>query len=275
MTDTQVAELSDKIRDIEARIIRQATKTPIKIAVFDLDNTLIIHDIGEAVFARLKQAELGGPLTIDRKPIPLSWSQYRQLILAGKKKDAYKKMVTAMAGLPLNTLVSITREVLRPGFGPVPIEGQSVPVPRVNPPMQTLIRLLQEWHYQIYIISASNHPSVQITAETLFAIPGFRAFGIRSRIVERSLPGQKEKIRLLTPDLLEPIPVDRGKAALYKKHIGSVPPLVTAGDSELDLPLLNLTHPQGLSIWVGSDPEKYRLIKIRSKNPATFFFLRS
>jgi phosphoserine phosphatase len=269
----QDAELTGKIREIEAKIRNRVIKIPKRIAVFDLDNTLITHDIGEAVFARLKQAEQDEPLTVDRKPIPLSWSEYRELVCRGEKKEAYKKMVTAMSGLPLNTLQNITRQIIRSGTGSIKIAGHSVPVPRANRRMQFLIRLLKRLHYRIFIISASNHTSVRIAADMLLNIPESNAFGIQSRIIDRKLPGKKAQLRLLTSDLIKPIPISRGKVSVYKKYIDSAPPLVTAGDSEMDIHLLNFTHKEGLSIWVGKDPGQYNLILSQAKNPGTFFFL--
>ena len=214
-----IGELSEKIKKIEDKIRDQVIKIPIKIAVFDLDNTLIIHDIGEAVFARLKQAEGSGLLTVDRKPLPLSWSQYQDLIEQGKKEEAYKKMVKAMAGLPLHTLFDITRKIIRTRARTIRIEGHSVPVPRVNRTMHALIRLLKKLQYRIYIISSSNHYSVRVIAETMLGIPGSCAFGIQSKMVDWPTAGHRNHFQVLTANLGEPVPVSRGKAAVYKKYI--------------------------------------------------------
>jgi len=105
---------------------RESGEPKDKIAVFDLDNTLLIGDIGDAVFAQL---------LLDKMPIHFSWRAYRDLIKAKRKREAYERVVTAMAGMPVDALIETTRRVLncglsvlKPGDAEVPCDIRHQPV---------------------------------------------------------------------------------------------------------------------------------------------------
>ncbi|MCK4836127.1 MAG: HAD family hydrolase, partial [Candidatus Aminicenantes bacterium] len=172
-----MAELKDIIEHLQPRINSHNPNVHQKIAVFDLDNTLLIGDIGDAVFAQLKKYESEQLLTIQQKPMPLEWQEYRHLIHKGKQEKAYKRVVTCMAGLPLNTLLQTTRNIIHSTSNNIHINGDTVPVPTVNPTLYSLIRYLKKKGFRIFIISASNHYSVRMIARELFDLPETSAFG--------------------------------------------------------------------------------------------------
>jgi len=265
--------IKKKIEKIEELISQNKIKTKRKIAVFDLDNTLLIGDIGEAVFASLKNDEQNGPLTIQQKKIPFSWPEYHNLLKKNKKKLAYKKMVTAMSGIPLKTLVNTTREILNSNKKYLQLEDAQIPIPLPNKIMQSVINLLKSLEYEISIISASNHFSVQIVARELFFIPESNVFGIKSKLKYHKNIRSEKGEQVLTSKLEKPVSVDRGKIEVYHKWFGSIPPLITAGDSETDISMLNLVDKTGLSIWVGNDQTKYESIKKKMKYPKTLYSL--
>lgn len=243
--------LYQRVMDIESLRAKRKIQVSRKIAVFDLDDTLLDGDIGDAVFARLKLAETTRILTVHHKRISLEWSEYRILIKTGKKQEAYRKVVTCMAGIPLKTLIHTTRNLIRSSGGRIEIEGDTVPFPTINPLIHGLLGLLKKLKYHIMIISASNHFSVRLAAGELLGLRRSQAFGIRPKLTYLRPKPDSRRIAVLTGTLHEPVPWARGKADLYRQQAGLIQPLITGGDSESDIFLLNLTHPRGLAIWAG------------------------
>src|SRR3989338_658150 len=101
-------------------------------AVFDLDDTLIIGDIGEAVFAQL---------LANGHRMSLTWNDY-QLLLRRNTFVAYTAVVQAMKGLRIADIEEAVRCVVDSGTGEITIEGLRVPVPRPHQIMTWLIRHL-------------------------------------------------------------------------------------------------------------------------------------
>lgn len=66
-----------------------------KIAAFDMDDTLLIGDIGDAVLAEL---------IIEKKLSPEIWSEY-QKIFRENRDDGYRFTIKSMAGLTLNDVL--------------------------------------------------------------------------------------------------------------------------------------------------------------------------
>jgi hypothetical protein len=243
--------LFQRVLDIESSLVKRRIQVRQKIAVFDLDDTLLDGDIGDAVFARLKLDENDRFLTIQQERLALEWNEYRTLVKSGKKQQAYLRVVTCMAGIPLRILTLTTRNLIRASGGQIKIEGDTVPLPTINPLMSGLLELLKKLKYRIMIISASNHFSVRLVAGELLGLQRSQAFGIRPKLTYLRPKPDSGRIAVLTGTLHEPVPWARGKADLYALHAGRIPPLITGGDSESDMFLLNLTHPQGLTIWAG------------------------
>jgi phosphoserine phosphatase len=271
---TKIPEpLEEQIKKIEQHIDQKRIKVKRKIAVFDLDNTLLIGDIGEAVFAALKNKEKNEPLTIQNKPIPFSWTEYQNLLNRNKKKKAYKKMVTAMSGIPPKTLIDTTRDVLNSKKNSIQLEDEQIPIPVPNKIMQTLVSFLKSLEYEMFIISASNHFSVQTVAREFFSFPDSNVFGIKPQLKYHQNVNSRDHTQILTSRLEKPVPVGRGKAQVYHKCIDSIPPLITAGDSETDINMLNLTHKNGLSIWVGDNQTRFLVMKQRIGHPQNSFYL--
>ena len=91
-------KLFSGIETLEKSIEKKQIDLPEKRAVFDLDNTLLIGDIGDALFARLKEAEKKESVKIDGTEINFSWSEYRNLIKTGNGEKAYRDVVKSMSG---------------------------------------------------------------------------------------------------------------------------------------------------------------------------------
>jgi phosphoserine phosphatase len=224
-----------------------------RIAVFDLDDTLLIGDIGEAVFAQL---------LAEQTPLGLDWDEYRALLQVDSS-DAFRLMVSAMEGVSTRRVKEATRVILQSRYKYIAVDEHYLPVPRVHPVMKEIVDWLHAHQFLTYIISASNHISVSIVAHECFGIPEERAFGIRSWL----------RNDRLTEALLKPVPVHYGKVEVYQSYIGPAFPLLTAGDSRQDIPIISLTAPQGLSLWVGNRPSDASSMKIRHRLPQRFCFI--
>jgi len=123
------------------------------------------------------------------------------------------------------------------------------------------------------VISATNQYSVRFVAREFFNLPESRVFGIKP-VVRKKQDPEKGEILVLSETLEPPVTVEEGKAELFKKVIGSTPPLIAAGDSTTDIPMLNLTGTPGLIIWVGTDEKQCESIKGRIKHPENLYFFR-
>jgi HAD superfamily phosphoserine phosphatase-like hydrolase len=204
-----------------------------KNAVFDLDNTLLMGDIGDALFAHM----LNRGYNLD-----FSWSQYQQL-QRENPAAAFTRVITSMKQFHYLTIEETTLSAMAPHAVEIMIDDCIVPVPRPHPVMQEFIRLLRRRGYRTLIVSASNQFSVRVVAREFFDIPECDAYGIEPDCDESGL---------LTGKLIDPVPIHHGKVATVRKILGNTPPLITAGDSMLDLPMLRLCHERGLVIWAGS-----------------------
>lgn len=259
------AELEHRVTVLEGQLNRRETGLPAeKIAVFDLDNTLLIGDIGDAVFAWLLK---------EGHKLPFSWREYDDLLTAGRKREAYERVVTAMAGLTVDALSQATFQVLHCDQPFIELAEARVPVPRPNPVMQAFLKRIADIGFRIYVISATNIQSVRLTCRELFGLPEARAFGIRSILAFDPDPASGNKQAVLTDKLEEPVTIGEGKVEAFKRFISPNPPLIAAGDSLSDVPMLNMVPPFGLAIWVsrpGTDPAA---ITPHLTHPQPFFLL--
>jgi len=245
--------LKYQIESLENRIKGFGTDQ-VKIALFDLDNTLIIGDIGEAVFVRLMA---------DGAPLKCTWEEY-QSFLRFDVTAAYRLMVESMAGISLHEVEEATLRVLIQTSPFIETGKACVSVPKPHPGMKKLISLLQKLRYCIYIISASNQISVRIAAEEFFGISPECSFGIETKIENKCL----------SATLVKPFPIAAGKVEVYHKYVGNFPPLITAADSLVDAPMLGLTDPMGLSLWVGKNRSEFKTAKERLGQPQRFCFVQ-
>jgi phosphoserine phosphatase len=262
-------DLLRRIESVETRFKNRGGRTGKKAAAFDMDNTLLIGDVGYAVFAQLKLDELKAPVTIDKKPIPLSWPEYNEVLRKKGKIEAYPLMARAMAGIPLEVVNETTHRVMTLEESYLEVEGERVTVPSPHPVMQALVCFLESLGYGIYVVSATNHFSVQYVAKEFFGIPEANAAGIKLNLVEHAGYG-----KVLGNRVEGPLTVEEGKIDAYRQLAGPVPPLITAGDSMTDIYLLNLVEPDGLVIWVYEDERSLETVKRQLKYPEILYFFK-
>lgn len=228
--------------DIEQRFGESHLGGKSRTAVFDLDNTLLVGDIGNAVFAQLLSEDV---------PLSLSWSEYQQMVQEDPSA-VYIEAVRALSGLSLDDLIKATKRVLSSGSNAILYEGIEVPVPKANQIMLEVVHLLRQWEYTIFVISASNDVSAKVAASTLFGIPVNNIAGIKPKILNGTI----------TTQILNPIPVGDGKIAQYRLLSGDCMPMIVATDSVSDFPLLQMCDPDGVAILVGENESLYEKAKM-------------
>jgi phosphoserine phosphatase len=212
-----------------------------KTAVFDLDNTLLVGDVGDAVLAGLLNTG---------HPLRFTMAEYRQLVEIDPL-SAYIEAARALSGFSLDYLIDTTKRALLSESDSIFCEGFEVAVPKPNLVMRAIVRLLREWDYTVFIISASNDVSAKVAGSLLFDIPVANIAGVKNQVVDGRL----------TDTVLRPVPVGEGKVARYRALAGDVMPMVVATDSELDMPMLQMCDPDGVAILVGASDNFYERAK--------------
>lgn len=240
-----LASDNDLPADVLKAISQIPTTTGNSYAAFDLDNTLLIGDIGEAVFAKL---------LVKRRLLKPSWRSYQQK-MTEDRKEAYVSIVEAMRGLSLEEIIDATHEVLSSSDSFISVEGNSVPIPRPDPLMQSLVVSLQLRGIDVFVVTASTQIAAQVAAWRLFGIQSDHVLGIRS-----SISGEGSKDAVLG-SVKPPIPFAEGKVEMLRNEIGPARPYLTAGDSAQDIPLLQYTSGDGIIIWVDSSSSEFEQLR--------------
>jgi phosphoserine phosphatase len=212
-----------------------------QIALFDLDNTLITGNIGNAVFAQL---------LIDGFPLSLTWKEYQRLY---NEDPGFANMeaVRTMEGITMEHIIHVSKQVLQSDHQFLICEDECVRLPKPNLFMQEIIRLLRDWRYSVFIVSSSSDISAKIAGSVLFDVPINNIAGITPMVIGK----------IFTRNLLEPIPVGIGKVAQYRLMSGDHMSMIVAASSELDIPLLHLCDPDGIVMIVGENQELYENAK--------------
>jgi phosphoserine phosphatase len=229
--------------DLIAALERLSPSAP-KIAAFDMDGTLLVGDVGDAVFVQLIREE---------KLAAQDWNRF-QALLASDYLEGCKYPVRAMAGLTVEQVTRTTRRVLESDkpFVLVPGTQAQVPIPRPNETMLSLVRRLQAESYDVYVVTATNVWSTRWVVSEVFGIPKENVLGIAAKLVKNDTGDE------LTAELQEPVTVGEGKVLVLKNHIGDQRPLLAAGNSASDYALLRYVRDGGLVIWVGEQEIEVR-----------------
>ncbi len=203
------------------------------IAVFDLDNTLLDGDIGEATFAQLKA---------DGEFKDFSYANYLQEIENGNFQRAFLDMAVSMKGLTIEKLIQTTHKVLNKKGQMIEFKENNKNfysvAPSANRNLLNMLLFLKANNFKIKIISSSPDIIVKTVATRLFGIDPKNSIGLKN----------KTKNGILTEELLEPIPIADGKEQVYKSIFNNTPPIISAGDSINDAFLLKLTSLDGIVI---------------------------
>jgi phosphoserine phosphatase len=209
-------------------------------AAFDLDNTLLIGDIGEAVFASMVNSK-----TIQN----FDWTNYLRLI-EENREAAYKKIIELMNGLNLSVLKKVTNEIINSLDKNIEIGDDKILLPKPNPIMQSIVSLLMTKGINVYVVTASNKISAEIICWKYFGIPASNVLGASFEI------NKSNRIIYHKTD----IPYAEGKVTILEKQIKGRP-IITAGDGIWDKYLLDYTKLEGIRLWLGKNKNEYQRIK--------------
>jgi len=229
---------------ISQEITEKIDLLPINItsyAAFDMDNTLIDGDIGEAVFASLVNKNLTKGFC---------WKDYLQMI-EQDRENAYKKVVEVMNGLKVDLIKSITLDLIQSDSRYIEIEDHKVPIPKPNEALQTIITYLKLLGIDVIVVTASNNVSAEIVCWEWFGIPASNVIGVNVN--------EDRKGRINFHNSSE-IPYGIGKVSALKKR-NTVRPIITGGDGLWDRYLLDYTENDGLIFWLGKDEKEYGFCK--------------
>ena len=209
-------------------------------AAFDLDNTLLFGDIGEAVFA----------LLVKNKHIKdFGWNDYIDLIKTDREK-AYFKVIEVMDNLELILVESITHEVIHTDAIEIELEGYKIPIPKPNIMMQSIVSLLNTSGIEVFVVTASNRVSAEIICWEYFSIHASNIFGARVDINANK--------RIKTK--FHKVPYGEEKVNVLRREFKDKP-VFTAGDAHWDRFLLSYTIQNGIRLWTGNDNEFKKLKK--------------
>ncbi len=180
-----------------------------QVAVFDADETLWSHDVGEGFFQWLIQHN-----HLQVKTPDAGFFQHYLNLCAKDKRIGYPYAAQAMAGLSEDRVRTLAAEYF------------DTFKHNIYPAQQKLIRQLQDAGATVWIVSASNQWIVEAAAPH-FNVPLDKVVGIRVAVEK----GQ------VTERIVAPVTYREGKVAAIQKYIGQQPVLV-AGDSMTDYEML-------------------------------------
>lgn len=180
-----------------------------QVAVFDADETLWSHDVGEAFLQWL----IAEKKLVNTPPDPGVWQHYLNLC-AQDKNVGYPYAAQAMAGLSEAQVKSLAQQFFE-AFKH-----------NIYPAQQRLIQDLQAAGAKVWIVSASNQWIIEAAAPTL-GVPVSQVVGIRLAV----------KDGRLTDTLIPPVTYRQGKVTAINTYIGQQPVLVS-GDSMTDYEML-------------------------------------
>ncbi|MBX3044817.1 MAG: haloacid dehalogenase-like hydrolase [Candidatus Kapabacteria bacterium] len=232
-----------------------------KIAVFDLDNTLINGDIGDSLYCYLKSTG---------HEFDYKWSDYQAMLARKDYQNSYCDIITTMKGLNISTVYNAAKHLISTNSEIICFSEDGIeyefPVPTPIPEMQILVTYLKISGWKVGVISASYHIAVKAVCESLFNLNPQFIRGVRTEIEVT------EKYEDLITDIIKgTVTYRQGKADVFQELFGEgVKPLISAGDSHGDIELLNLTSQNGLIILCGKSLSNINFLKSKIESNAKF-----
>src|SRR5699024_4010137 len=114
---------------------------------------------------------------------------------------------------------------------------------KIYPQMREFIANLEEYGFEIWIISASPELLYEGFLGKELGIPNDRILGVRSTIQDN----------IVTDEVVYPVPQDEGKADVIQTFI-KAKPLIASGNSRGDMEMMNESI--GLKVMINPDDEK-------------------
>lgn len=218
-----------------------------KNAFFDLDNTLLVGDIGELIILAMLKEKLN---------LEMNWSDYQNMLSTYGEPHAYKEILRAKKGNTVEQLKELTKNILNDNNPYNFIEADFSILkdkPKPNKELKQLINELIFRNYNLYVITAGSHFVAESVIELWFPeISNLNVFGVKN-IVENGL---------LTNELEIPYPINEGKGEVLKQILNGNKALITVGDSPNDLFMFKETHDYGLKLIVDHKANKtFKVLK--------------
>lgn len=235
---TKMTAMKNNIPGHLVKKIQELSLVKNQYAAFDLDNTLLVGDIGEAVFA----------LLVKRRQVKnFGWNDYANLIKTDRER-AYVKVIEVMGDLELSTIETLTHEIVHSPVDVIELEGCHIPLPKPHLLMQAIVSLLNSSGIDVNVVTASNSVSAKIICREYFGLTASHVFGAdmdvgehnRIKINHTPIPYGKEKVNVLQ------------RAFTHK-------PVVTGGDALWDRYLLSYTTANGMRLWTGKTDDYHEL----------------
>lgn len=204
------------------------------VAAFDMDNTLLDGDFGEAVFAWLLRAG----------KCKWNWEDYVS-IRNEEHGKAYTELVRHLCGIGSKEIERAARAIISTDESYIQIDkNQKVKIPKPNPTMQQLITYINTSGSTIVVLTASEQIAAQTAISAWFGLSADAVFGIRD--AKCKLSGKF----VYSGDVQNPIPYGLGKREVLFNLCGRKSIKLAAGDSEADLPFMSLIDKSGVVLWV-------------------------
>ena len=225
-----------------------------KHAFFDMDNTLLVGDIGELIILAMLNENMN---------LNMSWNDYLNLLNTEGEGIAYRKIIEAKAGNTPESIKNLVHKLLD-DIIPYVFNDYIKDKPRQNTTLKSLLGELNKRDFEIFLITSSSQFVAEAVVEKWYPeIKLNNVFGVKNKLVDN----------LLIEDLEEPIPIREGKAVLVNGLLNGEKALLTAGDSINDIYMLNHTHQHGLKLIVDHKPEKTFQILKNLENLDNMFFI--
>lgn len=183
-----------------------------QVAVFDADETLWRHDVGEGF---LKYLQDNHKLAM----VPDGFDAFAryEALCAQNKWMGYPYAAQVMAGMKESDVKALAKDFFENHFKQ-----------NVYPAQKALIQRLQAAGVEVWIVSASNQWIVEAGAPSL-GVPLKRVVGVRLDVVKG----------LVTANIVPPMTFRQGKVDAIQKYINKTPVLVS-GDSITDYEMLRI-----------------------------------
>lgn len=205
----QVVNWHPEIEQALEQLFSQPFAVQPAVAVFDADETLWRHDVGEGFLQWLQaQGELKIPPEED------AFARYLALC-AENTTIGYAYCTQVMAGMQEKRLKELAQTFFQEHFAQNVYSAQ-----------KALIKRLEQAGVAVWLVSASNQWIVDAGAPALGIAPE-RVVGVRLKVVDG----------ILTDEIIPPLTYRQGKVEAIQKYIGCQPVLV-AGDSMTDYEML-------------------------------------
>lgn len=269
-TDTPIQQLNRFLQEVDRR-----TAHARPVAIFDCDDTLIKGDIGESMFYRqiqhflfrISPAELWpdhphrnelsnlydglSSLPHEKAVHERRFVSFAELLLdwyfdqlaKGDTAKACSDIVRLFSGFTRSEVHTIAHATLRDELSSplstFALGRHTLPKGiRYIKESISLLNLLQQHDFDIWVVSGSNQWSVEAVCESI---------GIESdRVIAIDL--EQDQTALL-PSVIQPVPVLEGKVQALQRRIQR-PPDIVISDSTYDIPLFNYSI--GLKVLVSS-----------------------